>query len=145
MTIKSMIIMLFLVAIPSTGYAGDLVAIAHGAVDASELSGENLRNAYLGRLTHWKNGEKVQAAFQVGEGNQSLRLFKSVLRMLPRRFKQHWSELELSGTAILPERLKATPAEFARMISQTPGAVGIVDADQLATFGDLKLTKHVLK
>lgn len=92
----------------------------------TEITLDDLRGMYLGKLTRLETGERVVLleSPRVREA-----FYHAALRMNPDRVKRHWIGMVFSGAGVIPPREIANAEELRRYVSGRPGAIAFLAAD----------------
>ncbi len=109
-----------------------IVVITNSDVKKSELDLGSLRAIFAVRKKSWESKLPIKV-FVLPDNNVIHQLFcKSVLKVYPYVLREQWDRLLFSGTGI-PPTIVNTEKDLLAIVSATPGAIGYVTADAVAT------------
>lgn len=109
--------------LPLRSAEAQIVVVVNRENSRESLSLPDLRDLYLGALTHFKGGERVVLLESSG---LRPRFYDAVLNMSEDRVKRHWIGLVFSGEGVLPPREFRESADLVRYVASHPGAIGFV-------------------
>jgi ABC-type phosphate transport system substrate-binding protein len=115
------------------GSSGDLAIIVNKAAPVSALSGDDLRVIYLGRRETWSDGSKVIAIVPALETPEAQMLLKTVCHMAPGDYKKYFMQMAFQGKSFAMVKTAPSAAVVKALVSQTPGAIGVVRVSQVDT------------
>ncbi|MDQ7090731.1 MAG: hypothetical protein Q9M50_08810 [Methylococcales bacterium] len=118
---------IFLLVIPSTSYAVDVVV--NNSVPAKSYSLNDVRAIFMMRTTQWANG-KIIKVFVLADNHPSHQAFtKNKLALFPHQLRSFWNRLVQSGTGKAPIEV-ASLAQMLKAIAVTPYAIGYIDENK---------------
>ncbi len=97
----------------------------------SSLSGQQIKNIYLGEQTFWENGKRIHAARLSDEDPLTLDFIKTALSLSLAEFLQNWRHKLFSGRALPPKKVESTAGMIA-YLEHTEGAIGYLPKDSKA-------------
>lgn len=109
---------------------GGLLVIANDKGAPSTLTMKELKSVLKGEKQRWGDGTKVSIAFMKTSTGTGEETAERILDMSGDQLNKFWLALVFQGKAKAPTFF-STPAELEVYISQTPGAIGIIDGQQL--------------
>jgi hypothetical protein len=89
-----------------------------------------IRNVYLGKSSVWPNGTTARPMNRPAGSAAGRKFFGGVLGMSGGEFREHWSELQLSGGGISPSTVSSATTMVAK-VAATRGAMGYVLESEL--------------
>lgn len=113
-----------------------VVVIANPSVKATQVTGDELQNLFLGKTTTWGDGAAAKPAV-LAEGDVLEEFLKTYIKKTSAQFGTFWKKAVFSGTGSPPAEFK-TEAELVAYVAKTPGAIGFV-ADGTDVAGAKKL------
>jgi hypothetical protein len=96
----------------------------------SHPSREAIRNVYLGKTSVWPNGTTAHPMNRPSGSAAGRKFFGGILKMSGGEFKEHWSELQLSGGGIAPSTVSSATTMIAK-VAATRGGMGYVLESEL--------------
>ena len=127
-------VLLLLNAFASSGYTGssnDLAIIVNKTESVSTLSDSDLRIIYLGQRDQWSDGSKVVAIIPALDTPEAQMLLKTACHMAPGDYKKYFMQMAFQGKSFSIVKTAPSTALVKALVSQTPGAIGIVRASQV--------------
>lgn len=115
--------------------AGSIIIIANRDVPAGELSFDQVQRIFLGKMTTWRDGQKIVPICLKG-GATHATFLRSYLDMNPSQFDIFWKQAVFTGTGRPPKAL-ANETDVIQAVKGTPGSIGYIDSDTLR--GALKI------
>ena len=104
------------------------VVIAHPSVAIEQLNLFQLRKIFSMKQTNWPGGQGVKVFVLNSKSTIHLNFCKSLLKMFPYQLDQIWNKLTYSGLGDPPVTVDSME-EMLERVSQTPGAIGYLNAD----------------
>ncbi|MBF0421831.1 MAG: substrate-binding domain-containing protein [Magnetococcales bacterium] len=111
--------------VPPLPARGEVVAIANRDVTVDRLSPQEVKNIFLGKTTHWSNGQRIIPTLQ-DQGKVHQEFLNSSMGMTAVAFRNYWRKVIFTGEGASPRTVQSD-AEMIHMVASTPGAVGYVD------------------
>lgn len=119
----------------------EVVVIANPAVNASSITGEEIRKIYLGQNDTLPDGTKV-APVDLSEGSIQRSLFlKKFIGKDEFQFRSFWTRQLFTGKG-RPPRVVASDTDVVRLVSQEKGLIGYVDSKAVTAKVKVLLTKE---
>ena len=103
-----------------------IAVVVHPSNPATGMTLDDLRRFYLGSVTIFDNGERVNL---VESSDDRGRFYRVALRMGEDRLQRHWVGRVFAGQAGRPPEAIRNPAQLIDYVARTPGAIGFVRAD----------------
>ncbi|QEP42183.1 hypothetical protein D5085_02935 [Ectothiorhodospiraceae bacterium BW-2] len=102
------------------------VVIAHSGVADSALSGQDVKNIFLGKKSRWSNNESIQ--FAIADTNLPFHedFLKNYLQRNANQFTLHWRKAVFTGTGAEPKKFDDATA-LLDFVRSTPGAISYID------------------
>lgn len=120
---------LLVAAAESAADSGPVVVVnAQSGVDT--LTREEVVNIFLGRFRQLPNGVAALPVDQPADQPLKAEFYRLLVNKTPAEIRAYWARLIFSGKTSPPLQA-TTPEEVLHWISDTPGAVGYVAADQV--------------
>jgi len=111
---------------PALSMAADVVIVANKNVPSSSLSGDDVKQIFLGNKTTWDNGAKI--VFVVQERTDAGDAFlKEYVKKSASQYDNYWKKMVFTGKGKAPESFSSDNA-IVEYVAQTPGAVGYVSS-----------------
>lgn len=108
--------------------ATDIAVIVNKNVAQGSLSEDNLKAIYLGRMTAWQNGTKVEFVIM----NDRLEIHEDFLKKYIGRssaqFRNFWKKQVFTGKGRMPKQFDSE-GKLLEYVSATDGAIGYVSAE----------------
>ncbi|MCG6964959.1 MAG: hypothetical protein LJE59_00430 [Chromatiaceae bacterium] len=102
--------------------------VVHPSVPEHDLTVNMARLVFTMRLLRWPNGKRVKV-FVLPDQNPLHREFtKEALDLYPRQLRRVWDRNLYAGSGPVPVEV-ATVQDMARLVSETPGAIGYLPND----------------
>jgi hypothetical protein len=89
-----------------------------------------LRAIFGMRLLEWPDGTPIRVYVMNSDSELHHQFTKGTLQIFPYQLQQAWDRLVFSGTGQAPREV-ASVEEMRRRISETPGAIGYLPANEL--------------
>ncbi len=100
------------------------VAVLNGGSTVTGLTGDQLKELFLGKKASWEDGGKVILVIaKTGSAQDSL---MTLLGKSTSQFQTGWKKLVFTGKAAMPEQVENDEA-VVDLVAKTPGAIGFVD------------------
>lgn len=123
---KTCIICLCLLMLTTITAQAELLVIANKSVTQSTLSGQDMKDIFLGNKQYWNDKSKISVA-ALSEGDTAKAFFSKYLGMSPKQYDGLWDEKLYTGGKLSP-RLFKNAKQLVDFITQTSGAIGFVDS-----------------
>jgi ABC-type phosphate transport system substrate-binding protein len=108
----------------------ELIVIANKSVTQSTLTGQDIKDIFLGNKQYWNDKSKISVA-ALSEGDTAKSFFKTYLGMSPKKYGGMWDEKLYTGGKLSP-RLFKNSKQLIDFITQTSGAIGFIDSSSPA-------------
>jgi len=102
-----------------------LVVLVNSRALAGNLSRQDIRNIYYGKVTVWPNNTPVVVYSRPASSSAGRKFYRAILGASASAFREHWSQLQLSGGGLAPVVVSSAESIVAR-VSSSPGAIGYV-------------------
>lgn len=121
-------ILLVLLSIPDNfAFASRIIIIAHPGIPNTILKKSDLKKIYLGDITTWEDGKKID--FSVIRTGPVHELFlKTYIDKSPVLYTRHWKRQLLTGKKAKLPRLFTSEKKVIDFISKTEGGIGYVSS-----------------
>jgi len=96
----------------------------------SSASREAIRNVYLGKTSVWPNGTTAHPMNRPAGSAAGRKFFGGILGMSIGEYREHWSQLQLSGGGIAPSTVSSATTMLAK-VAATKGGMGYVLESEL--------------
>jgi hypothetical protein len=124
LTLRHPLRLLLTVILAAAGLPGEDCVIVNPGVALEAISGEGLKDIFLGRKTTWPDGSLVAVIIpKNGPSHDDLlgRLDKS-----PEQFLIGWKKLVFTGRGFMPDMI-ANEEALVALVARTAGAIGFAD------------------
>ena len=111
---------------PAISQDMSLVVIANGKGVPSEMKAEQLKSTMRGEKLRWPDGSKVIIALMKSSTPVGTNTSKKIYNMSANELNKYWLALVFQGKADAPNFFNSE-AELAEFVSQTKGAIGVVN------------------
>lgn len=105
--------------------AADILVIANKGVTSSSLSKDQLQRIYLGKLSRWENGDKVN--FCLIKSDLMENFCQQYLGQSAMNYLKHWKKLVFTGKGSMPPFYEKDE-DVIQFVAETKGAMGFVSA-----------------
>ncbi|MCB9481523.1 MAG: phosphate ABC transporter substrate-binding protein [Desulfobacteraceae bacterium] len=105
--------------------AADILVIANKGVSASSLSKDELKRIYLGKLSRWENGDKVN--FCLVKTDLLETFCQEYVGQSSMNYLKHWKKLVFTGKGSMPP-FYDKDEDVIQFVAETKGAVGFVSS-----------------
>jgi len=124
-SIPVFILLMALIA-PVSSSAGEVVIIANENVPILALTGDDIKQIFLGKKSTWDNGDKIVIAVQDRTDASDIFLTTYVTKNAY-QYGIYWKKQVFTGRGKAP-RSFSSDHEIVQFVSQTPGAIGYVSS-----------------
>jgi ABC-type phosphate transport system substrate-binding protein len=109
----------------SASFAGaaDILVIANKGVSSGSISKDQLKRIYLGKLSRWDNGDKVN--FCLVKSDLLEQFTQDYLGQSAMNYLKYWKKLVFTGKGSMPPFLEKDE-DVIQFVAETKGAVGFV-------------------
>jgi ABC-type phosphate transport system substrate-binding protein len=117
-----------MLAIMTTGtgvWAADVVVVANKNVSQSALSADNLKAIFLGQMTTWQNGAKLEFVTLKDNSEVHEEFLKKFIGRSPAQFGNYWKQQVFTGKGRMPKQFDSE-SQLIDFVSSTEGAIGYV-------------------
>ncbi|MDY0359978.1 MAG: hypothetical protein RBR08_00840 [Desulforegulaceae bacterium] len=105
--------------------AADILVIANKGVSSSSLSKDELKRIYLGKLSRWENGDKVN--FCLVKSDLMEDFCQQYIGQSAMNYLKHWKKLVFTGKGSMPP-FYDKDEDVIQFVAETKGAVGFVSS-----------------
>lgn len=127
---KYQIIIIFvLLLLPAKGIA-DIVVIVNPSNEIAELTQRQVIDLYMGRTSHFPNGEKLQRYDQAGHSSVRAGFYYRITRKSVAAINAYWARLIFTGRAS-PPRVVFDNLEMLKVVEENPSAIGYLEKKYL--------------
>lgn len=121
-----LVLMLGLLIFSSQLVSADVLIIANKDVPDAVLSGDAVRDIFLGKKVKWKNDAEIH--FVVSENGALHEAFlKRYVKRSASQFKAYWRNMVFTGNGSEPESVDPDSKRM-EYVANTPGAVSYIDS-----------------
>jgi ABC-type phosphate transport system substrate-binding protein len=114
-----------LIAIFTSTVCAEIRIIAHRSVLLNVIKKGEVTNIFLGKTTHWENGDKiVPVILRSGPAHEAF--LKDVVGKTSAQFSTYWKQYAFWGKGREPKSFD-NEADLVKYVSETRGAVGYAD------------------
>ncbi|MBF0193737.1 MAG: substrate-binding domain-containing protein [Magnetococcales bacterium] len=110
--------------------------ITHPNNSKSSISQQDIKNIFLGKKTHWPNGNRIKIVVQK-RGSAHDSLLKNVIGMTSVSFRNYWRKRVFTGSSRPPKTFKSD-SDVVAFVASKPGSVGYININS-----DLKGVKKL--
>lgn len=118
------IVFLVLLLLPGKGMA-EIVVIVNSANQVTELTQRQVIDLYMGRTSHFPNGQKLQRYDQPGSSNVRSDFYYRITQKSVAAINAYWARLIFTGRAS-PPREVADHLEMLEIVERNPNAIGYI-------------------
>ncbi len=129
---KYCIVMLLLIPFlcinPTIGKA-DIIIIANTSVSENELSKDDIRQIFLGKIVKWQNNTNIHFVLLSGDIHKAF--LKTYIRRSSIQYRNYWRKMLFTGKGIIPKSFN-TEKDLIQYVTETQGAIGYIKDDTKA-------------
>jgi ABC-type phosphate transport system substrate-binding protein len=114
---------------------GSLVVIVNKANPTDSLSMAQLRKLMLGDIKSWPDRKPVLLINREASSNAAKCILTAVVRMSDSEYRRYMMNAEFRGEEAVASKNSDSPATAARMVSDAPGAITVLESSALAGAG----------
>jgi ABC-type phosphate transport system substrate-binding protein len=107
----------------SFSMAADILVIANKGVSSSSLSKDQLQRIYLGKLSRWENGDKIN--FCLVKSDLLEQFTQEYLGQSAMNYFKYWKKLVFTGKGSMPPFYEKDE-DVIQFVAETKGAIGFV-------------------
>ena len=107
--------------------AQEVVPVMAAKSAVSSLSQAQLADIFLGKATRFPDGTIATPIDQNEDSPARERFYAQFANKSPAQVKAHWSKIIFTGRGQPPRQVPSGP-EVRRAVTETPGAIGYIDA-----------------
>ncbi|MBN1381388.1 MAG: substrate-binding domain-containing protein [Deltaproteobacteria bacterium] len=107
--------------------AADVVVVANKSVAQSSLSKDSLNAIFLGKMTSWKNGARLEFVTLKDNSPVHEDFLSQFIGRTAMQFSNYWKQQVFTGKGRMPKQF-ASESELIEYVSGTDGAIGYVSA-----------------
>lgn len=111
-----------------TSVEADLVVVVNDSNSVSDLSMNELKRIYLGKITDYKNGQEIILGEYAPENED---FYQTVLGMSTRKTRMHWMKLVFSGGLATPPKVFKKIEKVRQFIRDTEGAICFIKSSEV--------------
>lgn len=131
MKVKTLIMMLIILAGSLPGLAGEYSVIVNPVNSVQKLSVRELQAIFLGKSTAWPDGSKIKVAvFKKGDVHKTF--LGDIAQMTPMQFSVYWKKIIFTGNGT-PITVVKDEAEMKDFIKANVTAIGYISPSVLDT------------
>jgi len=131
MKVKTLIVMLIILAGSLPGLAGEYSVIVNPVNSVQKLSVRELQAIFLGKSTAWTDGSKIKVAvFKKGDVHKTF--LGDITQMTPMQFSVYWKKIIFTGNGT-PITVVKDEAEMKEFIKANVAAIGYISPTALDT------------
>lgn len=106
--------------------AAGVVVIVHPSNQLATLTDSEVQKIYLGKLTHFPNGNTIDAVDQAEPEPSRKMFYKQVVRKDGAQLKAYWAKIIFTGDGLPPET-KGDSTAVKAWVASHPDAIGYID------------------
>jgi ABC-type phosphate transport system substrate-binding protein len=110
--------------------------IIHPNNSNAPISQQDIKNIFLGKKTHWDNGNRIKIVVQK-RGHAHDSLLKNTIGMTSVSFRNYWRKRVFTGSSRPPKTFKSD-SDVVAFVASKPGSVGYINSES-KHFGVKKL------
>jgi ABC-type phosphate transport system substrate-binding protein len=121
-----LLLLVFIIGCVSNVFSADVSIIVNKQV-TDELSNEQIKSIFLGKLKNLPDGSKV---IPLGRGEKSdiySNFNKKILKKSNKQIKAYWSRLVFTGRDV-PPKIIDTDADILDLVSKNPSLIGYISS-----------------
>ncbi|KAA3623522.1 MAG: phosphate ABC transporter substrate-binding protein [Proteobacteria bacterium] len=107
--------------------SADVVVIVSRESLIESLTRTELTDVFLGRITHFPNGERLVPLDQAEASPAHDSFYREYLDKSPAQIKAHWTKLIFTGRG-QPPRSATNDDEVIDVVATNPGTIGYIDS-----------------
>lgn len=123
------IIIIVLLLLPVKGIA-DIVVIVNPSNEITELTQRQVIDLYMGRTSHFPNGEKLQRYDQHSNSIARAEFYYRITGKSVAAINAYWARLTFTGRAS-PPRIVFDNLEMLKVVEENPSAIGYLEKKYL--------------
>jgi ABC-type phosphate transport system substrate-binding protein len=108
--------------------AGGLVVTVNKSNPADSLSMAQLRKLVLGDVRTWPDNKPVSLVTRDSASSVFKCILTAVVRMTDSEYRRYLANAEFRGDEVMPIKTVDSGATAARVVANSPGAIGVVEA-----------------
>lgn len=108
-----------------TGVEAELVIVVNDSNSVSNLSMNQLKRIYLGKITEYKNGQEIILGEYAPESED---FHQTVLGMSTRKTRMHWMKLVFSGGPATPPQVFKKIEKVRQFMQESVGAICFIES-----------------
>ena len=105
--------------------AQEVKIVAHPDVSRSTLSGDEIRQIFLGRNTRWNDDHQRVHFVILEDGELHSAFVRRFVGKTPSQFSNYWKKMIFTGKGRAPKSFD-TPGDVVAFVAKTAGAIGYV-------------------
>lgn len=123
--LMALAVVLLLAGFSSSTLAADILLVCNKGVAASSIAPDDIKRIYLGKMSRWEDGTKVNFVLLKDE---TLKPFLSTyVKKSPKQFAKFWKKQVFTGKGKMPPTLSKA-REVVDFVANTQGGIGFVPA-----------------
>ena len=123
--------MFSLMAFSSVSTAGDIAIIVHPDVPVSDVSLAEVRNLLLADRQFWSPDLRVNILMRSPGSRERNVIVKTICHMTEAQFRQYWISKVFRAETPASPKIVYSNESATELVSQIPGAIALVDAEQI--------------
>lgn len=127
MWIVWMTIFVAVVEIGQGAAEAEVKIIVHPNLAVSSVSQREIREIFMGKRVKWGDNTTIKAV-TLEEPSVHDQFLEQYVKRTPSQWKQYWKKMIFTGRALPPKAVESA-TEVIRFVSDTPGAIGYIDAE----------------
>jgi hypothetical protein len=105
------------------------------------VSSEQIRAVFLGRTSVWPNGSTARPFNRPGGTAAARKFYGGILQMSSGDFREHWSEIQLSGNGIPPPLAGSGANAVAKVAATQGGFTYVMESELPANTNGVRLVR----
>lgn len=119
------VLLCFLTILVNTAGAAEVVIIVNQKSPVDALNGNDVKNIFLGKTSHWPDNSKIHFALLRGEIHKNF--LKQFVGRTESQYNNYWKKMLFTGKGSKPKSY-ADEEEMLKYVRETAGAIGYVSA-----------------
>ncbi len=103
-----------------------ILVITHPDVKQDKISGDLIKDVFLGKQAKWANGQKIEP-LTLSSGAAHETFLGKFVKKSSQQFSQFWKRAVFTGEGIPPKSV-GSEEDMVKTVAKTPGALGYISA-----------------
>ncbi len=116
-----------MLSVTRAGESKSYALILNSDSEREHISFQDVRSIYLGKMTLWEDGSRVQPCMLREKERAMQGFIKSSLGKSVYQYRAYWKRKLFSGGGTVPKTFRTTKS-LLQYVKRTPGAIGVISA-----------------